>query len=220
MKRAYLRCLLTPLALLFLGGCVQESPNVVTFDQVLESATFTNRLLTPVAIYRDGAVLDTLLAGSVRVFPINRKGAIRHGWRIIPPLGVNGLKAGIDPYVDLGVQYVIQADYTIDNASVPGRTIFTPRVINSTLWDLQLTANYGESDAFPTGYIFPRNTTSSFDHAPYFYWNSSSNVYLNAVGRGIFYVASRQDTSQTTRLELDDSYEYRGSGLTRPILIY
>jgi len=73
------------LALALLAGCVEESSTIVTFDEVLESATFTNRLLAPVVIFRDGVPYDTLPARSTQLYPIGKKGVVRHAWQLIAP---------------------------------------------------------------------------------------------------------------------------------------
>jgi hypothetical protein len=127
---------------------------------------------------------------------------------------------GVEPFIDLGVQYVIRGNYSITNESLSGRTLFTPRVLNTSFWNLQLTVNYQVEDPFYTDYIIPSNSIvptyiDSRAHAPYFYWNSNSNVVLDAVGSVITYYATRLDTNEAHRLKLDDAYP--GSGLTTPI---
>ena len=180
--------------------------------------TFDNRLFTPIAIFRDNVVLDTVQAEEVRTFPINRKGVIRHAWKIVPPKGVLGRAAGIEPYVDLGIQYAIDARYTITRSSVPGETIFTPLIANFSSYDLQLYANYGVDDEFQSDYVLPRGGIMPTDHAPYYYWNSNSNIYLDRIGGVGYYTFSRSDTG-IYELRLDDSPRYGDAGATIPITV-
>lgn len=216
---SFIRFLFSVLPFLpLLAGCVEESPVTVVFDQELKSVTFENRLFTPLVLYRDGAVLDTLRAEETRTYPLNRRGIVRHAWQIIPPRGVSGNPAGISPYVDLGVQYAIEARYTIRNTSVPGETIFTPRIANFTLDDLWLVVNYDEEDEFLTNYILRRNQITSDTHAPYFYWNSGSNIYLDPVNSPGFYRFSRNDSGDYG-LELDNGARFGDAGATTPITV-
>lgn len=199
-----------------LGGCVDNSPTIATFDQELESTTFDNRLYAPVVLFRDNTVLDTLAARTQRTYALGRRGAVRHAWQIIAPIDSRGRKAGIEPRVELGVQYKLRGDYTIDYESVPGETIFTPRILNATQYDLRVTANYDEEDQFETQYYIRANSNSSLSNAPYYYWNQSSNVILSG---GVWtYAFSRSDTNSLRRLRISDSTEFRGSGLTEPLL--
>ncbi|MEP7218838.1 MAG: hypothetical protein ABI876_07965, partial [Bacteroidota bacterium] len=153
VKRTLFRAI--PLSALFLllafTGCVEESSTIVTFDETLLSTTFDNKLLAPVAIYRDNAVLDTLPARTSRTYPINRKGPVRHAWMPIAPYDQFGSKAGVEPRTDLGVQYRLSASYTLDNGSVKdasgtSRTIFTPLVANYGFRDVRLIVNYQTND--------------------------------------------------------------------------
>jgi hypothetical protein len=200
-------------------GCIDESPTPVVFDQELESTTFRNRLLTPVILFRNGDVLDTLAAQTTLTYPLGVKGVIMHSWRILAPLGNDARPAGIEPTVDIGIQYAINADYTIDNESVPGETIFTPRIGNFSSRDLRLTANYREDDQFATSLVIPRNTLSSLTHSPYFYWHSSSNIYLDDVAGPATYRFSRDTSDGERPLILDDSSRtYEGAGATLPLV--
>jgi hypothetical protein len=199
-----------------LGGCVENSPTIATFDQELESTTFDNRLLTPIILYRDGNVLDTLPARDQRTYAIGRRGVIRHAWRILPPIDSRGRKAGIEPYVELGVQYRLNANYRLDDEAVPGWTIFTPRILNASPDNLRLIVNYHEDEEFNTDYYIRSNSNSSLTHAPYYYWHRSSNVILAG---GIYtYSFSRQDTNDFRRLRISDSSSVEGAGLTEPLL--
>ena len=204
--------------MLVLPGCVEESSIPVVFDQELNSATFENRLFTPIVVFRDNVVVDTLPALQRRIYPINRKGIIRHAWKILPALGENGRVAGIDPLVDLGTQFSIDAEYIITKNSVPGATIFTPRIANFSPFDLNIYANYRESDEFWTDYVIPRNGITDDVHAPYYYWHSRSNVYLNRLGSSGGYFYSRLDTGEFA-LELDATAYYRDAGATLPITV-
>lgn len=199
-------------------GCVEESSVPVAFDQELESATFDNRLYTPIAIFRDNQLLDTLPALQRRRYAINQKGIIRHAWKIVPARGENGRIAGVEPYVELGTQFDIRAEYIITNNSVPGEVLFTPRVANFSPYNLQLFANFREEDEFWTDYVIPRSGITDDTHAPYFYWNSRSNVYLEQVGRSAGYVFSRLDTG-VFGLALDNSLRHREAGATLPITV-
>ncbi len=203
------------------AGCVEESSTIVTFDTELQSTTFTNKLLAPVVIYRDGAVIDTLPAKSVRSYPLGRKGIVRHAWKLVTPLDRYGKKTGVEPSVDLGVQYLLVGDYTIDNESVPSKTLFTPMVANFSRWQLRLIANYEVDDQVYTDYVIPSDINLSLTHAPYFYWNSKSNVRLESTtNRNDYYFISRLDTNSTTNLRLDTQSEYSGSGRTVPRTVY
>ncbi len=210
--------------LVILGGCVEESSTIVTFDTQLESVAFTNRLLAPIAIYRDGLPFDTLAARGIRSYRIDRKGPVRHGWKLVSPVDRFGRKAGIEPFVDLGVQYMLNASYTIDNESIDdgslfgGRTIFTPIIANVTPWQLRLIVNYGEEDQVTTDYLVPRSLDSQLTHAPYFYWNSSSNVRLESLNSFDIYFYSREDTLAGRTLELSTSSSYEGAGATKTLI--
>lgn len=199
-------------------GCVEESPTPVVFDQELKSITFDNRLFTPIVVYRDGLVLDTLRAEEIRTYPVNRRGIVRHAWSIVPPRGLTGRIAGIAPYVDLGIQYDIEARYTITHNSVPQGTIFTPRIANFSFYDLQLYANYRATDEFITDYVLRRNTITSDTHAPYFYWNFDSNIALDPLGAAGLIYFSRSDTGMF-ELRLDTGPRYGEAGATIPITI-
>lgn len=201
-----------------LSGCVEESPTPVVFDQELKSVTFDNRLFTPILIFRDNVILDTLLAEQTRTFPLNRKGIVRHAWQILPPTGVSGRSAGIAPYVDLGIQYGINAYYTIRNTSVPGRTIFTPRIANFSPYDLRLDVNYNESDEFITDYVIRRADITGDTHAPYFYWHISSNIYLDPLAVSGYYAYFRNGTGDSV-LALETGPRYGDAGATIPITV-
>lgn len=199
-----------------LFGCVDSSPTIVTFDQQLESTTFNNQLFAPVVIFRNDSLLDTLGARQSRSYAIDRRGAIRHTWQLIAPRGSTGQPAGIEPRVDLGVQYKLNAVYTINNDAVPAGTIFTPRVLNASGYDLRLTVNFGVSDQFITDYYIRANANSSLTNAPYYYWNYQSNVLLSG---GLYTNSfSRTDTSAYRLLRISDSIDVRGSGITEPLL--
>lgn len=213
------------LAMMSITGCVEESPTIVTFDVELESTTFTNRLLTPLVLYRDGTVLDTLPASQQRTYTIGRKGSVRHAWRIIAPLDRYGRKAGVEPYVDLGVQYALNASYRIDNEALEegiffGKTLFTPLIANYSPWPLRLIVNYQEDDQVITDYIIPRSIDSQLVHAPYFYWHSESNVRLESTTNWNYYFITRLDTNENRQLQLDDSPSADGTGRTIPITVY
>lgn len=216
--RAMSSLLATLVIMLAVPGCVEESSIPVVFDQELNSVTFENRLFTPVAVFRDNVVLDTLPALHRRTYPIHRKGIIRHAWKIVPVLGENGRVAGIQPLVDLGTQFSIDAEYILTSNSVPGETIFTPRIANFSPFDLNLHANYREEDEFWTDYVIPRNGITNDVHAPYFYWHARSNVYLHALGASGGYLYSRLDTGEYA-LELDATVYYRDAGATLPITV-
>lgn len=203
------------------SGCIDESPTPVVFDQVLQSTTFRNQLLTKVVLFRNGAVLDTLGAQTSRSYVLGKKGVFTHAWRIVAPLDNNHNPAGIEPYVDLNVQYAINAEYTINNESVPSETIFTPRIANLSVYDLRLTVNWNESDQFQTNFIIPRSSTTSLTNAPYYYWNSSSNVRLDGTNGPATYIFSRDSTQSARELRLDDSTStFKGAGATIPVTPY
>lgn len=222
----YLAYALMALAVVGAVGCVEESSTIVTFDTELESTTFNNRLLTPLVLYRDGEVLDTLPASQQRTYSIGRKGVIRHAWKIIPPLDRYGRKAGVEPYVDLGVQYVLNANYRIDNESMEqgpfssSKTLFTPLVANFSPWPLRLIVNYQEDDQVITDYIVPRDISAQLSHAPYFYWHSRSNVRLESTTSWNYYFITRLDTNEDRQLRLDEISSSDGTGRTVPITVY
>ncbi len=209
------------LAGLILIGCMEQSGTPVVFDQVLESTTFRNRLLSPVILFRNDEVLDTLEARTDITYPLGAKGVFRHQWRILAPPGRDSRPAGIEPTVDLSVQYAINAEYIIDNESVPGNTIFTPRVANLSNRDLRIIANYRETDEFRSSLVIPRNTNLSLTHSPYYYWHSSSNILLeDANGPGGYFFS--QDTLDGFGLLIldDSSRTYEGAGATLPLVTY
>ncbi|KXK57183.1 MAG: hypothetical protein IPM61_03045 [Chlorobi bacterium] len=223
MNRRFYYCAVVVLGLAF-AACMEESPNPVVFDQVLQSTTVRNRLLTPVIIFRNGAAIDTLEARTDRSYPLGQKGVFRHAWRILAPLGIDGKPAGIEPTGELGIQYAINAEYTIEYDDAPGGTIFTPRIANLTGYDLNLTANYQESDEFRSTLVIPRNQNIPLTHSPYFYWNSNSNIVVDAIGGpGVYYF--KRDTvgdHGTSRyLQIDDSTSsYKGAGVTMPLVAF
>ncbi|MDB5033608.1 MAG: hypothetical protein JWQ98_849 [Chlorobi bacterium] len=226
VKRTFFRAI--PLSALFLllafTGCVEQSSNIVTFDETLISTTFDNKLLAPVAIYRDNVVLDTLPARTSRTYPINRKGPVKHAWMLIAPYDQLGNKAGIEPRTDLGVQYRLSSTYTLDNgsakdASGTSRTIFTPLVANYGFQDLRLIVNYQTNDQVITNYLIPRDASVQLTHAPYFYWNSESNVRLEEVAGFNYYMFTRRDTLPGRSLELNSDYQYEGSGRTKALVV-
>lgn len=207
--------------LIFLAtGCVENASTIATFDTPLESTTFENRFLASIVVYRDGAVLDTIPARSTRYYPLGRVGPVRHSWRLIAPVDRFGKKAGVEPTVDLGVQYFISANYTIDNEGVPGKTLFAPMVANFTPYQIRLIANYDEDDEVYTDYLIPTDITTMLNNAPYFYWHSSSNVRLESITTSNRYELSRQDTVESRSLKIDGGAEWRGSGRTIPRTIY
>jgi hypothetical protein len=208
-----------------LAGCVEESSTIVSFDEVLESTTFENRLLAPVLLRRDGEVLDTIPASSVRTYTIGRKGPVRHSWKLIAPLDRYGNKAGIEPSIDLGVQYALNGRYTITNELEDGSlfgsaTIFTPLVANFSPYPIRLIVNYREEDQAITDYLIPRNIDSMLRHAPYFYWNSESNIRLESTVNNYVLMFFRSDTNEQTQLRLDTDSHYRGTGRTVPIVVH
>jgi hypothetical protein len=204
---------------LLLASCIDESANTVAFDQLLESATFENQLLTRVIIYRDDVPIDTLNARERGVYPIGRKGAVRHAWRILPPIDNSGDFAGESPYENLGVQYRVRAEYVIDSDALSDGTLFTPNVVNLTPYSLRITANYLTSEQSTTNYTVPANSVSSKTHAPYFYWISNSNIRLTQNLTGRVFEISRNDSTSLGTLRLDRSSAYSGAGLTEPIIV-
>lgn len=223
MNRLFLVCTACLLGL-GLASCMEESPNPVVFDQVLQSTTLRNRLLTPIIIFRNGRPIDTLEARTDRSYPLGEKGVFRHAWRILAPLGIDGRPAGIEPTGELGIQYAINAEYTVENDDAPGGTIFTPRIANLTGYDLNLTANYQESDEFRSTLVIRRNQNLSLTHSPYFYWNSNSNIVLDEIGGPGVYYFERDTTGNNGNsryLEIDDSSTtYEGSGVTMPLVAF
>ncbi len=216
------RALLLTLTLLVLAGCVEDVSAPVVFDVVLESTTFVNRLRTPVAIIRNGLVIDTLAAGTTRIYPIGHRGPVRHSWRVIAPEDDQGRKWSEEPMVNLGIQYRVDEQYRIDNGA-PEQTIFTPRISNFTFERLRLIVNEGEDDERSTNYVIPPNSLSELTHAPYFYWNSSSNVVLQSLSTSRDWRFSRSDSGDA-HLELDDSYfggddTLDGAGVTKPLRV-
>lgn len=207
-----------------IAACIDESPNPVVFDQVLQSTTLRNRLLTPIIIFRNSTPIDTLEARTDRSYPLGEKGVFRHAWRILAPVGLDGKPAGIEPTGELGIQYAINAEYIIENDDAPGGTIFTPRVANLTGFDLNLTANYHESNEFRSTLVIARNQNISLTHSPYFYWHSSSNIVVDEIGGpGVYYF--QRDTSgisgSARYLQIDDSTSsYKGAGVTMPLVAF
>ena len=215
-------CRLLPLIFLFASSsCVEESPVPVIFDQELESVTFENQLLSPIILFRNSQVLDTLEALSSRRYEIGQKGIMRHAWRLLAPRDGLGRVIGVEPYREMGVQYEINAHYTINNNSAD-RTLFTPRFANLSLDRiLFFYANYREQDEFLVNKIYYPSEATSFEHAPYYYWNDDSNLYFDNLDRSRVYYFSRNDTLSNgePELQLTDDFSYRGSGLTEPIII-
>ncbi len=216
--------LLALLAIATLSGCVERSDTIVTFDEVLENTTFENRLLAPVVIYRDNAVLDTLPASTTRMYALGRRGPVLHAWKLVAPTDRFGKKAGVEPRIELGVQYELRARYTVDNSLSgtgidAGRTIFTPLVANFTQWPLRLIANYREEDQVITDYLIPRNIDSLLAFAPYFYWNSESNIRLESTTSSFVRFYSRLDTNEY-ELRMDNDSRYSGTGRSVPITVY
>jgi hypothetical protein len=226
MKNLFLS-LLAPslLALILLAGCVEESNNIVTFDEVLESATFNNRLLAPVIIYRDGVAKDTIPARGTWVEPLGVKGPVNFAWKLVRPNDRYGNPVGLEPYVKLPVQYAINGKYDItnelpgDGSIFSGRTMFTPMVGNFSSKPYRLIVNYEEDDQVITNYLIPHSIDSLLAYAPYFYWNSNSNIRLESTVDNYYYMFTRDDTTQQ-KLELDESSEFSGSGRTVPVSIY
>ncbi|MCC7438998.1 MAG: hypothetical protein IT211_10945 [Armatimonadetes bacterium] len=223
MNRLLLFCLACLFAL-GVASCVDESPNPVVFDQVLQSTTLRNRLLTPIIIFRNSTPIDTLEARTDRSYPLGEKGVFRHAWRILAPRGIDGKPAGIEPTGELGIQYAINAEYTIANDDAPGGTIFTPRLANLTGFDLNLTANYQQSDEFRSTLIVPRNQNLSLTHSPYFYWHSNSNIVVDEIGGPGVYYFERDTTGNngsSRYLQIDDSTTtYEGAGVTMPLVAF
>lgn len=205
---------------ILMAGCVEDASTVATFDTPLESTTFENRFLARVAIYRDGSILDTIPARSTRVYWIGKIGPVRHSWKLIAPLDRFGKKAGVEPTVDVGVQYLIRAIYTIDNEGVSGKTLFAPMVANFTPYQIRLIANYDEDDEVYTDYLIPADINTILTNAPYFYWHGSSNVRLESTTTSNHYELSRQDTVESRNLKMDNGEEWEGSGRTVPRAIY
>jgi hypothetical protein len=128
--------------------------------------------------------------------------------------------------VDLHVQYALNARYEINN-EIPGdgnlfsgRTIFAPMVGNFSSKPYRLIVNYREDDQAITDYLIPHSIDSILMHAPYFYWNSSSNIRLESTVDSYVWQFYRDDTTHATKLELDGSSEFSGSGRTVPVTIY
>jgi hypothetical protein len=219
--RLRLLLLLVTGSLLATAGCVNESPTVVVFDQELESVTFENKLFSPIRVFRDGSPLDTVPARSTKRYPINRKGIVRHSWSLMAPTDNTGRRLGVEPYIDLGIQYDIDAWHTITYKS-PGREIFTPRVGNSTADNVKLFyVNYRESDEFLVNLEIPAGHFVNLQHAPYYYWNSESNVYVQNLDRPATYRFNRDDTTAfgDPELDLSDSPEYDDAGVTIPLIV-
>jgi len=130
----------------------------------------------------------------------------------------------VEPYVYLGVQYAIRASYEITN-DIPGdgpfggETIFAPMVANFSGRPLRLIANYREEDQVYTDYLIPRSIDSMMMHAPYYIWNSSSNIRLESTVDFAYYFFSREDTTDR-ELEMDNTSAFRGSGRTVPVAVY
>ncbi|MBC8146260.1 MAG: hypothetical protein H7X80_11800 [bacterium] len=201
------------------AGCIDESVNAVVFDQLLETTTFDNRLLARVVIYRDGTPIDTLNALKSETYPLYRKGAITHAWKLIAPIDNSGEPAGVEPYQSIGVQFKVRATYVIDNEALAEGTLFTPRIANLSPYSLRITANYGTQEQFPTNYTIPSNRVSPIDNAPYYYWISSSNILLSHPFGG-YYRIDRDDSTSTGILRLESNSRYPGAGVTEPITIY
>ena len=208
--------------LLGLSGCVEQSPLPVVFDQVIESTTFSNRLLAPVVLYRNGAILDTLPRLTTRAYPIGEKGVFEHAWRLISPRSPSGSPYGEEPFVELGIQYNIRESIEIRNRA-GGETLFTPRIFNATFFTIRLAwVNLDDFDERFVGMpIFP-NQSTSIDHAPYYYWNTSSNVVIDDQTGFRVWVASREDTNDfgEPQLELTDDVGFDGTGATEPLIIF
>jgi hypothetical protein len=157
------------------------------------------------------------------VYPINAKGAVKYAWKLRRPNDRYGRPVGLEPYVQLGVQYAIRGEYTITN-DIPGdgglfsgRTIFTPMVANFSGRALRLIANYDEDDQVITDYLIPQSTDSSLTYAPYFYWNGSSNIRLESIQDSYTITFRREDTTGYRKLELDGNSLFSGSGRTAPV---
>lgn len=209
-------------SLLQLPGCLGESPNPVVFDQIIESTTFSNHLLSPVVLYRNGAILDTLPTRATRTYGIGEKGIFRHAWRLISPRSPFGNAYGVEPFVEAGIQYNINDQIDIAN-SANGRTLFTPRIINGSFGAIRLAwVNLREFDERFVGLTLFANESTSIDHAPYFYWNSSSNVYIDEVNGFRVWVASRDDTTSSgdPQLRFEEPGGFGGSGLTNPLVVF
>jgi hypothetical protein len=218
----WIRTFVVAALLVGLYGCIEQSPLPVVFDQVIESTTFSNRLLAPVVLYRNGVILDTLPRLATRTYQIGEKGVFEHAWRLISPRSPSGAPYGEEPFVDLGIQYNIRESIDIRNQA-DGGTLFTPRIFNATFVTIQLAwVNFREFDERFVGMpIFP-NQSTSIDHAPYYYWNTSSNVVIDDQVGFRVWIASREDTNAfgEPQLELTNEAGFFGTGATEPLVIF
>ena len=206
----------------FLWGCLGESPNPVVFDQVIESTIFSNQLLSPVVVYRNGRVLDTLPSRTTRTYQIGQKGIFQHGWKLVSPRSPFGEPYGIEPFVDLGIQYNVN-DVVIITNTANGRTLFTPRIVNAWFGPITLiTVNGWASDRRDPGLTLFAGESTSLDHAPYYYWNATSDVVIGDVNGFHIWRASRVDTNEQgePQLRLEEPGGYIGSGLTNTLVIF
>ena len=79
---------------------------------------------------------------------------------------------------------------------------------------MRLTANDRVQDQMQTNYTIKKR--GSIEGAPYFYWNSNSNVRMDGIGSGAYYIFTRGggDTNSFRGLDLDTAAALRGSGST------
>ncbi len=210
------------LPLLLLAGCIEESSNPVVFDQVIESTTFTNHLLSPIVLYRNGITLDTLQSRSSQRYAIGAKGIFRHSWKLISPRNPTGARYGIEPIVELGIQYNINDQIDIRN-SANGRTIFTPRVLNASFRRVGISwVNLFEADERQVGILLEPNQGTDLLNAPYYYWIANSNVVIEEIGGFRRWIASRRDTNSDgePQLQITDEPGLGGSGASNPIVVF
>lgn len=213
--------ILLPFAIaLLVSSCVEMSTTPVDFDTVKESTTFNNRLLAKVQLSLNGKIVDTLMPLSTKTRQLGAKGPFNYTWQLIPPKDGSSSPAGINPKIDLGLQYDIKQTYTIDNEAFgSGKTVFTPRVVNLTSSILNITANANNSDRFPATRFIQPNSMTEVDPAkanlPYYYWSSNSTVTLD--GFGVAAVTFSRTDTLDKKLSLDEATLYQGTGLTSPL---
>ncbi len=207
-------------AALLLASCVDDSPNPVVFDQTIESVSFENRLFAPIIIYRNNEVVDTLGSRESASYRIDAKGAFRHEWGLFAPRNNLGDRIGLEGRNDLGLQYEVNGSYTIRNV-FQGQPIFTPRILNLSIETVQWTwTNFQAASPVRVNRSILANTVTDLDHAPYFVWSASSNVVVEDPSRLRLYHFSRRDTIDgRPELDLDDDFQFSGSGVTIPLEI-
>ena len=219
MKKFLLPFILT----LMIASCVEQSTTLVDFDIIKQSATFKNDLLAKVQLYLNGKVVDTLEAMSVKIKPINAKGSYNWAWQLIPPKDGNNSPAGISPKIDLGLQYDVLANYVIDNTSFNKKDVFTPRISNLTTADITITANISDKEgSFRAIKFVKTNSNTEIDRTkanqPYYYWLSNSTLTCEGIGINAINF-TRGDTTVGRSLKLDESTNFKGSGLTEPLIV-